>query len=189
MIDQRLYKESHELLEVIMKTTNADVMFSKVLTTRINAHLAVVSKAKEAERQHIERQAREEEERAAQRAKRKQREERFEIAPALESGVDHGATGRVLLRRGDKRLIWRKGCMVWQGIGMGRAYHPAELEVQMGRHFHEGYRSVTRHYHEHVRAVLTVALIQKHFHEIDELMGPGSAQAVIDGKLEKTVVL
>lgn len=52
-----------------------------------------------------------------------------EVAPQCEGGCDYSRTGKVLVRFGDKRLVWRKPGSVWSGIGMPRSYCPAELQV------------------------------------------------------------
>lgn len=52
-----------------------------------------------------------------------------EIAPRLDDGVDHSAAGRVLVRAGHLRLVWRPGRTYYSGMLNPKAYAPAELEV------------------------------------------------------------
>ena len=52
-----------------------------------------------------------------------------EIAPQCDGGCDYSRTGKILVRFGNTKLIWRKPGSVWSGIGMPRSYCPAELHV------------------------------------------------------------
>jgi len=49
-----------------------------------------------------------------------------EVRPAHTPGIDWGAVALVLVRYGDRCLVWQKGCMYWSG---GRDYAEAHLEV------------------------------------------------------------
>lgn len=44
-------------------------------------------------------------------------------------GTDFGAPGRVILRKGEARVVWRSGSTGWSGIGM-RDYYKAVLQIE-----------------------------------------------------------
>lgn len=68
---------------------------------------------------------------------------------APRSGIDHGVTGKVLIKdlRNGFMLVWRGGHTAWSGVG-SKAYNPAHLEFYgkqelhtgLGRELHEGGR-------------------------------------------------
>jgi len=44
-------------------------------------------------------------------------------------GTDFRVSGRVILRNGDARLVWRPGSTDWSGIGM-RMYYQSTLQIE-----------------------------------------------------------
>jgi len=52
-----------------------------------------------------------------------------EVAPILEDGTDYGADGKVLVRVGRVRLVWRKGRHYYSGVLNPNAYAAADLCV------------------------------------------------------------
>ncbi len=52
-----------------------------------------------------------------------------QVEPRCALGIDHEGEGKVLIRHGDRRLVWRKPRSVWSGRFMPRSYCPAQLEV------------------------------------------------------------
>lgn len=119
----------------------------------------------------------------------------FEIAPASEAGVDYGATGLILLRKGPVRLVWRSGSKYFSGIGR-QAYAPADLDIMtppVGKHGRWVCEDLTKHHKsklegERVGIVrLTKALVLSHRQRIDEVFGPGAAERAAE--LKQTVIL
>lgn len=89
-----------------------------------------------------------------------------EVAPRYEPGVDYGAQGVVLIRKGDIRLIWRSGGMVWSGTGQPFNYFPTSLELRCGsgrmdnhlhgrmdKDLHEGGRLCHKRIRENIEAI------------------------------------
>jgi hypothetical protein len=44
-------------------------------------------------------------------------------------GTDFRVAGRVILRKGDARIVWRPGSTDWSGVGM-RMYYKAALQAE-----------------------------------------------------------
>lgn len=86
-----------------------------------------------------------------------------EIAPRLEDGTDYGAAGKVLVRVGDRRLVWRPGRVYYSGMLNPHAYAPASLNVLWPReggrmHSHstlifEGGRLSRKRLREHIDVI------------------------------------
>jgi hypothetical protein len=118
-----------------------------------------------------EREENEARKRRAQKAK--ERLGKFEIAPKVESGVDHSATGIVLLRRArdNSRLVWRSGAKYWSA--RSQAYAPAELEILWSAHgsARPETQLLTDNRKAGRRARLTPILIYAHHRKIDEVFG------------------
>jgi len=57
--------------------------------------------------------------------------ESYETVPKViySEGTDFGAVGRVILRKGEARIVWRSGSTGWSGIGM-RMYYKALLQAE-----------------------------------------------------------
>ena len=85
-----------------------------------------------------------------------------EMRPKVERGVDHGTTGRILVRYGDRRLVWQGGCTTWAGVGVD-TYFAAYLEVDGLRHWGIGHTI-------HSGGRLSKPLIAKHIEKIRELL-------------------
>ena len=106
---------------------------------------------------------------------------RFEaqrIAPQHDGGVDHSATGLILVECADLkkismferlRLVWRKGGSHWASIGE-RSYHVASLEAIGGRQ-----ESNLKYWDIYPRAVfeggrITEKRVREHLQKIQEVM-------------------
>lgn len=123
----------------------------------------------------------------------------FEIAGRHEEGVDHGADGIVLLRKGKMRLVWRYASHYWSSMMEPNAYAPPDLEVlypkeeraNRGNSYLPG--QITDYHRQKLagkdigRVRLTSALILEHASKIDKVFGKGSAAHAAE--LKKTVVL
>lgn len=113
---------------------------------------------------------------------------RFEIARQIENGVDHSASGIVLIRKGDMRLVWRSGGNYFSGRGQ-QSYAPAELELMKPdgrsgkitdnwRKSHDG-RETESH--------LSKALLLKYEAKIDAVFGAGATRKA--ALINRTLVL
>lgn len=91
-----------------------------------------------------------------------------EVAAQVDGGCDHGATGKVLVRFGEVRLIWRKGSLYWNGIGMPYSYAPASLEV-IGSEEHKNFSGMSKEV-EPCGGRLTLKRIREALPEIRKLM-------------------
>lgn len=137
--------------------------------------------------------------RAEYAAKQERREKRsaigrknsgqFQIAPSCENGVDHSASGIVLLQHTDgHRLVWRSGgCYT---SGQSRNYAPAELEIIRP---YDDHNRVPMHLTNNFNnprsneSRLSTALIMKYREKIDAVFGEGAAERA--SKLKSTIVI
>ncbi len=109
----------------------------------------------------------------------------FEVAHAVEAGVDHGAKGVVLAKNDQYRLVWRGGSEYWSGIGSFR-YAPAELEIlrypDKNNHLQERTPiKITDNFlksKQERETRLSKKLILKYKQQIDQYFGEGTAEKV-----------
>lgn len=115
---------------------------------------------------------------------------KFEVTPRVENGCDYGATGLVLARKGNTRLIWRSGTKFWADMLTGYTYTPGNLVI----HAEDGLRRVAdlklTNNHRNPGdpdTRLSKKLIEKFAERIDAVFGAGTAELV--KKLDKTIVI
>ncbi len=121
---------------------------------------------------------------AAQRRAKRLKSDRklsgkFQIAPACENGVDHSASGIVLLQHSDgHRLVWRSGG--YYTSGQSRNYAPADLEIFrpkrkmqpcMPKHLTNNLNNSRSE-----ESRLSKRLVLKYRDEIDAIFGEGAAE-------------
>ena len=94
-----------------------------------------------------------------------------EIAPRHEGGVDHSGTGKILVRFGQMRLVWRKGRFYYSGMLNPKAYAASQLEVT--KVHGDGPRSMKDFFSKEIfeGGRLTMNRIGPEIKKIRELMG------------------
>lgn len=117
--------------------------------------------------------------------------DKFEVAPRLEGGVDYGATGLVLARRGNLRLVWRSGARFWADSLTGYTYTPGELVFMVmpeGARRPQTFQLTDNHRKPGTPDTrLSKKLLERYADKIDERLGSGVAAQVAG--LTQTVVL
>lgn len=135
------------------------------------------------ERQETERVAK-----AVASQKREQRKaggrknsDKFEVVPRMEGGVDYGATGLVIARRGNVRLIWRSGHTFWADQLTGSTYTPGDLVVMTSRESSKQRPQVVSLTDNHRNpgtpdTRLSRKLLERYKDKIDAVFGEGAAE-------------
>jgi hypothetical protein len=116
--------------------------------------------------------------------------DKFEVATRVEGGVDYGATGLVLARRGNLRLVWRSGAKFWADQLTGSTYTPGELvimEMPEGARRPRTYQLTDNHRKPGTPDTrLSKKLLERYADRIDERFGAGAAVQI--ASLTQTVV-
>lgn len=126
--------------------------------------------------------------------------DKYEVAPRSEKGIDWGVEGITIMRNHNARLVWRRGCMYFGGIGQ-RNYAPAGLEVLFDRRDapmkppHTSYISLTDHHLKrlHGEEVPRSRLSRKMLHglreKIDAIFGEGAEYAAEIAVIKRGTVI
>ena len=95
-----------------------------------------------------------------------------QVEPRSSHGIDHEGEGKVLIRHGDRRLVWRKPRSSWAGRFTDRNYCPAELQVILPKVTEEESRGAWdgRLKMLHRGGRLSVRLMMDHYGEILRLL-------------------
>lgn len=112
---------------------------------------------------------------------------KYRIAPRLDRGVDHSATGIILLEKGEDWLVWRSGGKYWSGISR-QTYAPADLEIR--RQNFRDCIDLTRHHADHKPAErLNADMLKRHQKKINEIFGPGATAKAVQALKTGTMVI
>jgi len=172
-----LLEERRQLIEILKKISEQGLHFAKPATfwSYIDQARQLLAKIEEANKPIIK----------VKKIKTgREHSGKFEIAPSVENGADHGNTGIVLIKNKQYRLVWRKGSTYPSGIGI-RRYAPAELEIlTLGKTMST---SITNHFNSGKSKRLSKSLILEHKELINEYFGNGAAE--LASNLEKTIVI